>query len=69
MTKKITFQCTACQQVVEVAPEFVSRAMQEARGEKAKDMLVTCREGHLNRVTVDAKSGMLLQADAGRAPV
>ncbi|MFW9916564.1 MAG: hypothetical protein ACFFGZ_13235 [Candidatus Thorarchaeota archaeon] len=69
MAKKITFQCTTCQQTVDIAPNFVSRAMEEAEGEEAKGMLVTCQNGHLNRVTVDKKSGMLLKAEKGRVPV
>lgn len=69
MAKKITFQCTTCQQTVDIAPKFVSRAMDEAGDEKSKDMFVTCKNGHLNRVTVEAKGGMLLQAEKGRVPV
>lgn len=69
MAKKVTFQCTACQQVVEVDPTIVSRAMQEAGEEKSKDILVTCRDAHLNRITIDSKKGGLLQVKAGRVPV
>lgn len=69
MAKKITFPCTTCQETVDIAPKFVSRAKEEAAGEKAKDILVTCKNGHLNRVTIEPKSGTLLKAEKGRVPV
>ncbi|MFQ5979046.1 MAG: hypothetical protein ACE5OZ_13045 [Candidatus Heimdallarchaeota archaeon] len=69
MAKKVSFQCTACQVQVEVDPTIVSRAMQEAGDEKKKDILVTCRDRHLNKITIDSKKGGLLQVEVGRVPV
>jgi hypothetical protein len=69
VAKKITIQCTTCQETVDIAPKYVSRAKEEAESEKSKDILVTCENGHLNRVTVESKSGALLGVEKGRVPV
>ncbi len=68
LVKKISFPCVQCQQVVEIAPDIISRAMDRAL-EGKNELLVTCAEYHLNRVVIDAKSGVLLEVDKGRLPI